>query len=93
MRYIRQVHVAYPGTHNQHVARVQHSSTTTGSLAESTREQVVADIDRGQTYRTHHGRTGDEARVETRRSDRGTSYITTVADGRITNNLLSLPRF
>jgi hypothetical protein len=93
MRYIRQVHVEYPGTSNEHISQVRYSPTIAGTLSGATREQIIADIDRGQSYRSHNDRTGDEARVETRRSTRGTRYIATVADGRETNNLLGLPRF
>jgi hypothetical protein len=94
VRYIRQVHVDYPGTSNEHISQVKSSNTATGALLAETREQVVRAIDDGrESYRSHEDRTGDEARVDTRTSSRGTRYIATVADGRETNNLLSLPRF
>ena len=63
MRYIRQVHVEYPGTSNEHISQVRHSPTITGTLSGATRGQIVADIDRGQSYRSHNDRTGDEAQV------------------------------
>jgi hypothetical protein len=72
MPYIRQVHVEYPGTSNEHISQVRHSQTTVGALTASTREQIVAELDRGRSYRSHNDRTGDEARVEARRSSGGT---------------------
>lgn len=94
MRYIRRVRVDHPGTHSQHITYVQWSSTTTGTLTTASRADVAADIDTGrQQYRSHNDRTGDEAQVAARTSAGGTRYITTIAGGRETNNLLSLPRF
>ncbi len=93
MRYIRQVHVEYPGTSNEHITQVRFSLSIACALSGATREQIVADIDNRVSYRSHNDRTGDEAPVQTRRSPRGTRYIATVADGRETNNLLGLPRF
>lgn len=94
MHYIRQVRVDYPGTANEHISQLRSSSHPSGSLVSESREQVVRNIDSGrESYRSHNDATGDEARVETRTSSRGTRYVATVADGRETNNLLSLPRF
>lgn len=94
MNYIRQARVDYPGTSNEHISDVQTSISVSGTLNAQTRESVVRAIDSGgAAYRSHNDNTGDEARVETRTSARGIRYVTTVADGRETNNLLNLPRF
>lgn len=93
MRYIRRVEVASPGTHNEHIIAVAYSYATTGTLIARSRTDVVGDIDvHIESYRTHDDRTGDEATVTTVPSARGIRYLTTLADGRETNNLLSLPR-
>lgn len=94
MRYIRQVRVESPGTSNEHITQVRSSVTTYGTLETETRDAVVRKIDNGsESYRSHNDGNGAEAQVETRTSSRGLRYIATVADGRETNNLLSLPRF
>lgn len=94
MGYIRQVRVASPGTSNEHITHVRRSWTASGTLETETREAVVRKIDNGsESYRSHNDSNGSEAKVETRTSTRGLRYIATVADGRETNNLLSLPRF
>lgn len=94
MRYIRQVHVDSPGTSNERISQLRSSPTTSGALATETRSQVVQNIDYGrESYRSHNDRTGTEAAVVSRTSARGLRYVTTVADGRETNNLLELPRF
>jgi hypothetical protein len=94
MKYIRRVRVVSPGTHNQHIAEVQCSTSSTGQLSTWTRKQVVEAIDGGrETFRSHDDRTLDEAAVVTRTTSSGLRYIATVADRRETNNLLNLPRF
>lgn len=94
MRYIRRVRLDDPGTKSEHISAVQSSTTTSGYLTTETRTQVVQNIDSGyESYRSHNDRTGDEAPVVTRTSASGTRYITTVADGGESNNLLKLPRF
>jgi len=94
MRYIRQVRVEHPGTSNEHISHVRSSVGVSSGLLTESREQVVGNIDNGrESYRSHNDGTGDEAKVETRTSARGTRYIATVADGRESNNLLNLPRF
>ena len=93
MQYIRQVRVQSPGTTNEHITDVKYSTTITGPLATASRDLVVAIIDGGSEFRTHHDRTGAEAAVVTRSGAGGHRYITTVADNRETNNLLELPRF
>lgn len=93
MIYIRRVRVGYPGTRNEHITDVQYSTTTTGALQQCTRAQMVAHVDAGNRVRTHHDRTGAQAEVVTRTSSNGVKYITTLANGRETDNLLALPRF
>ena len=88
MLYIRQVRVASPGTSNQHITHVRYSSSTTGPLTAVSRDVVASVIDTA-----HNDLTGAEARVVTRDAGGGRRYITTVADGKETNNLLELPRY
>jgi len=94
MRYIRQVHVDSPSTSNEHISQLRSSTTISGSMTTESRSQVVQNIDSSrESYRSHHDVTWAEAAVVTRTSARGIRYVTTVADGTETNNLLSLPRF
>lgn len=93
MRYIRAVRVEAPGTRNEHIALVRYSFSTSGAVFATTREDVAAEIRGGAAYRTHNGQTGSQAQVLDATSASGRPYITTVADGRESNNLLSLPRF
>lgn len=83
-----------PGTSNEHISQLRSSATTSGSLTTETRARAVQNIDYGrETYRSHNDATRAQAAVITRTSARGTRYVTTVADGVETNNLLDLPRF
>ncbi len=93
MPYIRKVRVQSPGTRNEHITDVQYSQTVSEGLQIATRATVVRDIDAGASYRTHNDSTGSEAVVYTRTGSSGVKYITTLADGVETNNLLGLPRF
>ena len=94
MRCIRQIHLDDYGTTNEHITHVRSSTSTGGVLERQTREDVVRRIDLGlESYHSHNDATRGEAAVRVRVSKRGTRYIATVADGRETNNLLSLPRF
>ncbi|WP_066464218.1 DUF3892 domain-containing protein [Sanguibacter suarezii] len=93
MRYIRAVHVDSPGTRNEHISSVKYAFSTSGAVFTATREGVAAEIRAGHTYRTHNDQTGAEAPVIAATSSSGRPYITTVADGRESNNLLGLPRF
>ncbi|ACQ82158.1 hypothetical protein Bcav_3917 [Beutenbergia cavernae DSM 12333] len=93
MFYIREVRVDQPGTHNQHVAAVRYSgSPTAPALHSATREQVHAWVTGGERFRTY-APNGASADVVARRTDSGTRYITTVANGWETDNLLRLPRY
>jgi len=93
MLYIRQVRVASPGTTNQHITDVRYSTTPAGPLTAVSRDVVTSVIDTGHDFSTHNDLTGAEARVVTRDGDSGRRYITTVADGKETTNLLELPRY
>jgi hypothetical protein len=94
MRYIRKVAVTSPGTRNEHIIAVAYSVPANGQLFYASRQDVAAEIyERRESYRTHNDHTKAEADVITKLSRTGDRYITTVADGRETNNLLELPRF
>ena len=91
MNYIRSVHVAHPGTSNQHITHVGWSTTPAGALTTTTREQVHAWITEGHTFRSLSPQQ-TQAAVVAKVSPAGARYIATVADGQETNNLLNLPR-
>lgn len=93
MLYIRQVRVQAPGTMNQHITDVRYSAMTSGPFTIMSRDAMVGIIDDGGQVYTHNDATAAEARVVTRVGANGRKYITTIADGRETNNLLDLPRF
>ncbi|WP_051703108.1 DUF3892 domain-containing protein [Oerskovia turbata] len=92
MNYIRSIYVDHPGTSNQHITHVGWSATPTGPLTTTTREQVHAWITEGHTFRSLSPQQ-TQADVVPKTSPTGTRYIATVADGRETNNLLTLPHF
>ncbi|WP_081863790.1 DUF3892 domain-containing protein [Mycetocola saprophilus] len=91
MIYIRRVRVAHPGTRNEHITEVQYSEGTYGTPHAATRASMVTYIDNGNSVRTHNEHTGAQAEVITRSN--GIRYLTTIANGRESDNLLSLPRF
>jgi hypothetical protein len=93
MPYIRSIRVAAPGTHNEHITAVRHSISIGGALQEESVTSVASRIIGGASYRSHNDRTGAEATVVARTSAAGRRYIATVANGRESDNLLSLPRF
>ena len=93
MPFIRSVRVAEPGTSSEHVVEVRYSTLTTGPLRAATREHVHAALRRGARFRTFDDVTHNQADVVARVGRRGTRYITTVANGRETDNLLRLPRY
>ncbi|MFU8947909.1 DUF3892 domain-containing protein [Mycetocola zhadangensis] len=93
MLYIRRVRVAKPGTHNHHITAVQYSTTPHGTMTDETTETMVRLVDTVTQVCSHNDQTGAEAAVKTRIGPSGRKYITTVADGRESNNLLELPRF
>lgn len=93
MLYIRQIQVQAPGNTNQHITRVKYSGLKTGPLTTVSRDAIVSLIEGGGDVYTHNDGTGAGARVVTRKGASSDTYITTVADGRETNNLLELPRF
>ncbi|WP_158277171.1 DUF3892 domain-containing protein [Serinibacter arcticus] len=87
------MHVVAPGTTCEHVLTVRYTVGAETSLRAASREQVHAWITAGNAFATHNARTGASAPVVARTSLRGTRYIATVANGRESDNLLSLPRF
>jgi hypothetical protein len=93
MPFIRAVRVADPGTRNEHVVEVRYSTITTGALRAATREAVHEAVRGGTSFRTFDELTHNQAEVIARVSPAGTRYIATVANGRETDNLLSLPRY
>ena len=93
MPFIRQVHLEEPSTGSEHITHVRHSATRAGRLEQSTRESIIAAIERGATFYSHHERTHHEALVVVRTNAQQLRYLTTVADRRETNNLLALARF
>jgi len=92
MPYIRRVAVAAPGTRNEHIISVHYSTLPSGACSAGSVAAVVAAIDAGSTFRTHNDATGSEAPVVVRTSSAYRRYISTVADGTETNNLLALQR-
>jgi len=93
MRYIRQIHMEYPATSNQHISQVRYSITPTGAMSTETRASVVRNIEnRWQNYFWYNERSGDEGRVTTGTSDWGTKCIATAKDA-AAGDLLALPRF
>ncbi len=93
MLYIRQVRVQAPGSTNQHITHLKCSGSTGGALTAVKREVIVRVIDSGYSISTHNDATGEQAEVVTRSGSGGRRYLTTLAGGRETNNLLDLPRF
>lgn len=90
---IREVHVAEPGTASEHVMAVRYTDAQATSFQPATREQVHGWIIAGNTFSTYNAGTGASAPVIACTNHRGTRYIATVANGRESDNLLSLPRF
>jgi hypothetical protein len=91
--YIRQVRVQAPGTTNQHIIDIKYSGTKTGPLTTTSQGAILSLIAAGGDVYAHNNVNGTQARVVTRSGGNGRRYITTVADGTETNNLLDLPRF
>lgn len=93
MRYIRQIHLEYPATSNQHISQIRFSTTPTGAMATETRASVIRNIEnRWQSYYWYDERSGDEGRVITGSTDWGTKCIATAHD-EAAADLLKLPRF
>ena len=92
MSYIRKVAVQSPGTRNEHITSVQYSTLPYGALSSASVASIVAAIGGGSPFRTHNDATGSEAPVVVRTSSAYHRYVSTVADGTETNNLLALPR-
>jgi hypothetical protein len=88
--YIQEVHMEPAnGTGHEHIASVRWVQPGSSSTTESTREQMVTWINGGGEALVTDSR-GD-VRVGVVKAD--PPYHRTYADGRLTDNLLSLPRF
>lgn len=93
MIYIRRVRTDAPGTRPRHITHVQYSFSPAGRLRVTTNRQIVRNLDAGHRYLVHDDDSGSQAEVITGTCAAGHRYITTVAEGLETNDLLSLPRF
>lgn len=93
MPFIRRVRVESPGLRSEHITAVQFSSTASGPLTVASTDAMARVIDAGTTMYTRHDSTGEQALVIARTSVAGRRHLTTVANGRETDNLLRLPRF
>jgi hypothetical protein len=91
--YIHLISITWPGTRNEHIQEVQHSTSTRGTLTRESVASVAANIQLGVTYRSYNARTGSQAAVVRRVSSSGRPYIATVANGVESDNLLALPRY
>lgn len=91
MFYIRRVRVESPGTHCQHITQIWYSALTSEMLTPLTKDAAVRAIEAGTTFRTHHDTSRDQAVVVIRQTASGRKYLSTIADGRESNNLLELP--
>ncbi|WP_022889499.1 DUF3892 domain-containing protein [Agromyces italicus] len=93
MPYIRRVRVQSPGTHASHITAVQYSTTTNGSLTVATPAAIARSIEAGTPFWSHNDVTSTRTLVIGRTGGNGDRYITTVANGRESDNLLRLPQF
>lgn len=84
---IAEVHVASPGTHEQHISEVKFSDGTKESRA-----TAYTAVTTGSDYYFTTGG-GQRAKVEGATSSEGTKYIRTKADSTIKDNLLSLTKY
>ncbi|PFG20669.1 DUF3892 domain-containing protein [Serinibacter salmoneus] len=93
MNTIERVRMSEPGSTCEHITYVRFRPAGGGTTRFASREQVHAWIQQGRSFRTEHPVTGASAQVDARVSPAGTRYIATVANGRETDNLLTLPYF
>ncbi|WNG18285.1 DUF3892 domain-containing protein [Cystobacter fuscus] len=90
MLYITHIRLATgANTSHEHISDVKWLDTTTRQSSQDTRAEMVRKIDRGQDVRVKDHR-GDVQVLVVRANP---PYLRTYADGRPTDNLLSLPRF
>jgi hypothetical protein len=89
---ITMVHMTPGGTLHSHIESVRWVNDSTGSTGQISVPEMVDYIDNqnGKAY-TWDGHV--RAEVHTVHPTQGRPYIQTKADGRLTNNLLSLPRY
>lgn len=90
--HVYSIHMAPGGSTHEHIERVRYEDQTSGRREERTVPQMVDFIDRGGKAFTSDGRVRAEIGV-VRPGGSARPYIRTYADGRWTNNLLSLPRY
>ena len=90
MIYIIAVHMepSNAGDH-EHIAEVQWREPSSGQIGRSDRQTMVDWINQGGDARVHD----DQREVRVGVMDADPPYTRTYADGRYTNNLLSLPRY
>ena len=80
------------GTTHEHISSLKWKNTTTASVGESTRQQLVDWLSvQGNEAIVRHG--GASAFVGVVRPSNGPNYVRTYADGIWTDNLLALPRY
>jgi len=86
-------HVKYSGTSKTHESIVEYKwkNQQTGKVASSTKPMLVAWVeDKGTAY---VGANSQQVKVTAVRPSGLPAYLRTYADGKPTNNLLSLPTF
>jgi hypothetical protein len=89
---VTQVHMSSGGYLHEHIQSVRWSNESTGASGESTTAEMVDYIDNqnGKAY-TFDGYT--RADIHTVHPANRRPYIQTKADGKLTDNLLALPRY
>jgi Protein of unknown function (DUF3892) len=90
MIYITAVHMSAGGAGNEHIAGVRWSNAESGAVGESTTPAVIHWIDNDGGVAKVKASPAD---VLVGTVDANPKYLRTYADGKWTNNLLSLPRF
>jgi hypothetical protein len=86
------IHVVYPGTHHEHIARLRGVNDSTGGNVEDTRAAWHDWVKGGGVAYDRDAR-GNVAYVAARVSSAGNKYVQTVRDGIYTDNLMALPRY
>ena len=89
---ITHIRMSNGGTTHQHITHYRWKNLSTGAVDSSDKPSMVDWIDNKQG--TAYVRSGsNRVGVGTVRPDNGQPYLRTYADGKWSNNLLSLPRF
>ena len=89
MVYITHVRLSASGHSHEHITNVQWSQPATGKTDSSTVAQMVEWIEKGNQAKVTDGRNTVDVLVV----NATPPHLRTVADGKYTDNLLSLPRF